>query len=211
MRDGRDDRGRNGRGDARRSRCGFSRAPARSAIRLATANTDAQLTTHIGTVPDDLLAKHLTIPVPGVKAEDLAPQFYDARGERGHEALDIIAMTGRTRCRGRGRDDREAVPKQARRDHDLPIRSDGNLRVLLRASRPLCRRSRGRCRGQARTGDRLCRVDRKRGHAASSFRDLQARAGEALVERRSARPLPRAQTVARALCGRKPAGYVSPT
>jgi peptidoglycan LD-endopeptidase LytH len=59
-----------------------------------TANTDDQLTTHIGTVPDDLLAKHLTIPVPGVKAEDLAPQFYDARGERGHEALDIIAMTG---------------------------------------------------------------------------------------------------------------------
>jgi len=51
-------------------------------------------TTHIGTVPDDLIAKHLTIPVPGVKTEDLSPQFYDARGERGHEALDIIAMRG---------------------------------------------------------------------------------------------------------------------
>lgn len=59
-----------------------------------TENTDARLTTHIGTVPDDLLAKRLTIPVSGVRAEDLAPQFYDARGERGHEALDIIAMTG---------------------------------------------------------------------------------------------------------------------
>ncbi len=59
-----------------------------------TANTGTELTTPIGTVPDDLLAKQLTIPVPGVKAEDLAPQFYDARGERGHEALDIIAMTG---------------------------------------------------------------------------------------------------------------------
>jgi murein DD-endopeptidase MepM/ murein hydrolase activator NlpD len=58
------------------------------------ANTSAPLTTHIGTVPDDLLAKHLTIPVPGVNAEDLGPQFYDARGERGHEALDIIAMSG---------------------------------------------------------------------------------------------------------------------
>ena len=58
------------------------------------ADASAELTTHIGTVPDDLLAKHLTIPVPGVDAEDLAPQFYDARGERGHEALDIIAMTG---------------------------------------------------------------------------------------------------------------------
>ena len=33
-------------------------------------------------------------PVPGIMPEDLAPQFYDARGERGHEALDIIAMKG---------------------------------------------------------------------------------------------------------------------
>ena len=59
---------------------------------IATPRTE--FTTHIGTVPDDLVAKRLTIPVPGVKAEDLAPQFYDARGERGHEALDIIAMSG---------------------------------------------------------------------------------------------------------------------
>ena len=48
----------------------------------------------IGAVPDDLLAKHLTIAVPGIKPEDLTPQFYDARGERGHEALDIIAPRG---------------------------------------------------------------------------------------------------------------------
>jgi len=58
------------------------------------ADISAHLTTPVGTVPDDLLAKRLTIPVPGVKAEDLAPQFYDARGERGHEALDIIATSG---------------------------------------------------------------------------------------------------------------------
>jgi murein DD-endopeptidase MepM/ murein hydrolase activator NlpD len=58
------------------------------------ADASAVLAAHIGIVPDDLLAKHLTIPVFGVKAEDLVPQFYDARGERGHEALDIIAMTG---------------------------------------------------------------------------------------------------------------------
>jgi murein DD-endopeptidase MepM/ murein hydrolase activator NlpD len=47
-----------------------------------------------GTVPDDLLTKDLAMPVPGIKAEDITPQFYDARGERGHEALDIIAMRG---------------------------------------------------------------------------------------------------------------------
>ena len=58
------------------------------------AEPSAKFTTHVGTVPDDLIERHLTIPVPGVGADDLAPQFYDARGERGHEALDIIAMMG---------------------------------------------------------------------------------------------------------------------
>lgn len=48
----------------------------------------------IGAVPDELLAKRLTIPVPGVEAKDLAPQFFDARGQRGHEALDIMAPRG---------------------------------------------------------------------------------------------------------------------
>ena len=50
--------------------------------------------THVGAVPEDLSAKHLTIPVPGIEAKDLSPQFFDARGERGHEAIDIIAPRG---------------------------------------------------------------------------------------------------------------------
>lgn len=49
---------------------------------------------HVGTVPDDLIAKHLTIPIPGIKPKDLSPQFFDERGERGHEAIDIIALRG---------------------------------------------------------------------------------------------------------------------
>lgn len=48
----------------------------------------------IGEVPDELIAKRLTIPVPGVEAKDLTPQFFDARGQRGHEALDIMAPRG---------------------------------------------------------------------------------------------------------------------
>ena len=48
----------------------------------------------IGAVPEDLLAKRLTIPVPGVKARELRPHFFDARGQRGHEAIDIIAPRG---------------------------------------------------------------------------------------------------------------------
>ncbi len=51
-------------------------------------------TEHVGTVPDDLIDKDLTIPVPGIQAKDLSPQFFDARGERGHEAIDIIATRG---------------------------------------------------------------------------------------------------------------------
>lgn len=54
----------------------------------------ANSSVRIGTAPDDLIEKHLMMPVLGIKPEDLTPQFYDARGERGHEALDIIAMRG---------------------------------------------------------------------------------------------------------------------
>ena len=52
------------------------------------------LDARIGTDPDDLLAKHLTIPVQGVKAEALRPDFFDDRGQRGHEAIDIMAPRG---------------------------------------------------------------------------------------------------------------------
>jgi murein DD-endopeptidase MepM/ murein hydrolase activator NlpD len=48
----------------------------------------------IGTIPEDLRAKHLSMPVSGIAVAALTPQFYDARGERGHEALDIIAAQG---------------------------------------------------------------------------------------------------------------------
>jgi murein DD-endopeptidase MepM/ murein hydrolase activator NlpD len=42
----------------------------------------------------DVLAKGLTIPVAGVKAEDLLDTFDDLRGTRTHEALDIPAPRG---------------------------------------------------------------------------------------------------------------------
>jgi len=71
------------------------------AVQIATSRLDPRdesprppSTTHIGTVPDDLIAKRLTIPVFGIKAEDLKSQFFDMRGKRGHEALDIMAPRG---------------------------------------------------------------------------------------------------------------------
>lgn len=42
----------------------------------------------------DVLAKSLTIPVTGVKTEDLLDTFDDMRGTRRHEALDIPAPRG---------------------------------------------------------------------------------------------------------------------
>jgi peptidoglycan LD-endopeptidase LytH len=53
-----------------------------------------QSTIHIGEVPADLLAKRLSVPVVGIQAEQLTPQFFDARGQRGHEAIDIVAPRG---------------------------------------------------------------------------------------------------------------------
>ena len=45
----------------------------------------------VGPLPEDLLAKNLTLPVVDVKPKELRPAFYDSRGERGHEAIDIMA------------------------------------------------------------------------------------------------------------------------
>ena len=61
---------------------------------ISDPSAPATSSMRIGTAPDDLIERQLTMPVLGIKPEDLTPQFYDARGERGHEALDIIAMQG---------------------------------------------------------------------------------------------------------------------
>ena len=45
-------------------------------------------------VVDALRTRELTIPVSGVTVASLVPSFAEARGERVHEALDIMAPTG---------------------------------------------------------------------------------------------------------------------
>jgi murein DD-endopeptidase MepM/ murein hydrolase activator NlpD len=52
-------------------------------------------TGRVGLVPEELIARRLTLPVVGIKPEELRPHFYDARGARGHEAIDIMAPRGR--------------------------------------------------------------------------------------------------------------------
>jgi murein DD-endopeptidase MepM/ murein hydrolase activator NlpD len=43
---------------------------------------------------DDLRSRLLTLPVEGVTPEQLQPSFEQARGERRHEAIDILAPAG---------------------------------------------------------------------------------------------------------------------
>jgi murein DD-endopeptidase MepM/ murein hydrolase activator NlpD len=45
-------------------------------------------------VPAELLSKDLLLPVDGVRGRDLSPSFSEARGERVHEAIDILAPRG---------------------------------------------------------------------------------------------------------------------
>jgi murein DD-endopeptidase MepM/ murein hydrolase activator NlpD len=54
------------------------------------APTPAALDTHVA----HLRARKLTIPVAGVRADALVASFAEARGERVHEALDIMADAG---------------------------------------------------------------------------------------------------------------------
>ena len=65
--------------------------PSLFTIAAGTGTSNNASSPRIGKIPDELIAKRLTIPVPGVEAKDLIPQFFDARGQRGHEALDIMA------------------------------------------------------------------------------------------------------------------------
>lgn len=65
---------------------------------VALDNGDSTVSTANGTVVREeeafQLAATLTIPVAGVKVEDLLDTFNEARGDRTHEALDIPAPRG---------------------------------------------------------------------------------------------------------------------
>jgi len=60
----------------------------------AVAAQSGRVPGRLGAVPDDLLTRELAIPVLGIKPEQLVPAFFDARGERGHGAIDIMAPEG---------------------------------------------------------------------------------------------------------------------
>ena len=102
----------------------------------------------------------LTLPVQGLKHDDLRDTFNEMRGSsRKHEALDILAPRNTPVLAVEDGTVAKFVPERCRRHHDLPVRSHEDLRVLLRAPRALCgglegRRSRSsaaRCIGYVGT------------------------------------------------------------
>jgi peptidoglycan LD-endopeptidase LytH len=54
----------------------------------------APVPSRVLTAVDDLRSRSLTLPVHGVTAAQLQPSFEQARGERRHEAIDILAPSG---------------------------------------------------------------------------------------------------------------------
>jgi peptidoglycan LD-endopeptidase LytH len=76
---------------------GAARPAARTARAAAAAagvqGTDLQ---GVGLPPaiEELRRRHLSLPVNGVRAEQLVPTFDEARGDRPHEAIDIMAPRG---------------------------------------------------------------------------------------------------------------------
>ena len=65
------------------------------ALKAATTGPTISANTMIaGSDLASLRSRSLVIPVKGLKADDLASSFHDARGARRHEAIDILAPRG---------------------------------------------------------------------------------------------------------------------
>ena len=178
-------------------------APAVPRPQASPADPDAPTNAVLTRAPveaDDievLRGRELLIPVEGVDASRIVSNFDDNRGGASARGAGHPCAARHAGARGRGRAHRQAVYERARRAHDLSVRSDGALPLLLRAPRRVRAGLDRRPDGQPRPDDRLRRHDRQRaaGHAASALRDLQARAGEEVVGGRSARSRARAALI----------------
>jgi peptidoglycan LD-endopeptidase LytH len=79
---------------SRRAQTGKSQAAGRQAQAPANARTAAGGAVALPPAIEELQRRHLSLPVNGVRADQLVATFDEARGDRPHEAIDIMAPRG---------------------------------------------------------------------------------------------------------------------
>ena len=72
---------------------------------------------------EDLRQRHLTLPVEGIKKEDLRDNFNEMRGSRRHEAIDVLAPRNTPVLAVEDGKIAKLFYERSRRHHDLPVRS----------------------------------------------------------------------------------------
>ena len=98
----------------------------------------------------------LAMPIGGIDRRTLRDSFAEIHAATGTRRSTSWRRAAR-RFSPSTTADREAVHEHAGRNHHLPVRPERALLLLLRASRPLRRRPRGRPEREARPRDRLRR------------------------------------------------------
>ena len=162
----------------------------RETAQFATAGRPVALPPAI----EELRRRHLSLPVNGVRADQLVATFDEARGDRPHEAIDIMAPRGTPVVAAE--DGRIAKLFWSKAGGHTIYQFDPSERYVYYYAH-LDRYADGLAEGQdrdARTDDWLRRIDGQCESRcpASALRDFPADAGEALVGWRGARSLSRA-------------------
>ena len=178
---------------------------AEAGMPVATSGTPAIGAAPRGAEPggaiEVLQRRRLRVPIDGVDVEAFKGAFTERRAGDGghtHEAVDILAPRNTPVRAVEDGTIAKLFDSKAGGHTIYQFDPDRTVCLLLRASRPVRRRSARRPARLGRRGDRLRRHERQRpaGHATPAFRDLRARAGKALVEGRGAGSVSRLQEIA---------------
>jgi hypothetical protein len=75
----------------------------------------------------------MTPPIRGLALADLRDMFQEVHNGHPHEAIDIHGAERDTRACGGIRNRPQTLPQQTGRQHDIPVRRNGSVLLLLRA------------------------------------------------------------------------------